>query len=140
MRGIILVIATACSSPSSPTDAGSDGPPPNDSPSPQDVTSVGTTDTWASWADTSFFQKYCDSCHMAGSTLEPAMPSNLYFTSQANVVANASVIRCGVCMTQDPTWGCAASPTAKQFPIGSGPFPSDAERNRVVAWITAGAP
>lgn len=69
------------------------------------------------------------------------MPSNLYFTSQANVETQKDVIRCGVCVTQDPSWSCPSSgPPAKQFPIGSGAKPSDTERNRIVAWITAGAP
>ena len=133
-----LAALLACSSSSPPVDAGQDAPV-TDSPAAMDVASEASSDTWASYAN-GFFQTYCDGCHMAGSSLEPSMPSSLYFTSQANVEANKAVIRCGVCVTQDSSWGCAASPVAKQFPIGSGPFPSDSERDRIVAWITAGAP
>ena len=140
-QSLLVVLAVACSSSNAPIDAGQDAQTPTDASSSPDVASeAAAADTWANWANASFFQVYCDACHMAGSSLEPSMPSNLYFTSQSNVVSNASVIRCGVCVTQDPSWGCPASPTAKQFPIGSGPLPSDADRNRVVAWITAGTP
>jgi len=38
-----------------------------------------------------------------------------------------------VAVTQDPNWACPASPVAKQFPIGSGPKPTDAERTRIRA-------
>jgi hypothetical protein len=49
-------------------------------------------------------------------------------------------MRCGVAVTQDPSWNCSPSIAAKQFPIGNGAKPSDAERDRIVAWITAGEP
>lgn len=94
------------------------------------------TDTWAGWA-AGFFTTYCVECHNASD------PKGLSFGSQAVVVANRDAIRCGVCVAQLPAWGCPASPAAKQFPIsdasGSNPKPSDAERERVVDWITAGA-
>jgi hypothetical protein len=131
---VLAILAAACSSSSSAPlgttpDAGGGG---------EDAPTAG--DTWASYAQ-GFFSTYCTSCHASGSTLEPSMPASLYFTSQANVESQKDVIRCGVCVTQDPSWSCSASgPPAKQFPIGSGPKPSDAERNRIVAWITAGAP
>jgi hypothetical protein len=60
------------------------------------------------------------------------------------VVSNKDVIRCGVCVQQDPAWNCPASPPAEQFPIsdqaGTNPKPSNADRDRVVAWIDAGCP
>jgi hypothetical protein len=140
---LIVSVALACSPQSSPADAAADSMP--DDSASADVTQsdvaqdAAATDTWASYAQ-GFFQTYCNACHMSGSSLEPSMPSSLYFTSEANVDSQKSVIRCGVCVTQDASWSCPSSPAAKQFPIGSGPFPSDAERNRIVAWITAGAP
>jgi len=93
----------------------------------------GDTDTWANYAQAAF-AKYCVSCHDAKDT------TGRDFTMQAIVERDKLVIRCGVAAAQDPAWGCAASPTARQFPIGNGPKPTDAERARVVAWITAGAP
>jgi hypothetical protein len=49
-----------------------------------------------------------------------------------------------VCVSQDAAWSCPASPQAKQFPIsdssGTNPKPSDADRDRVVAWIGLGCP
>lgn len=94
------------------------------------------TDTWVSWG-AGFFTKYCVECHDA------ADPKGLNFGDQAAVVANRDAIRCGVCVSQDPAWGCPAVPPAKQFPIsdpsGSNPKPTDAERDRVVDWIAAGA-
>jgi hypothetical protein len=60
------------------------------------------------------------------------------------VTANKDTIRCGVSVQQDPSWNCAASLPAKQFPISdssmTNPKPTDAERDRAVAWIDAGCP
>jgi hypothetical protein len=98
---------------------------------------AGAADTWASFAQ-GFFTQYCVECHGVSD------PQGLYFGVHANVVANASLIRCGVCVMQDPSWSCPATLPAKQFPIsdnaGTNPKPSDAERNRIVAWIDAGSP
>ena len=90
-------------------------------------------DTWASYAG-AFFQTYCTECHDAQD------PTGRNFNIQANVEAEKLTIRCGVAVTQDPAWQCASAPIAKQFPIGNGPKPCDAERDRIVAWVTAGAP
>lgn len=93
------------------------------------------TDTWASWA-LGFFTTYCIECHDASNA------QGLNFGSQSIVAAHKDVIRCGVSVAQQPSWGCPASPAAKQFPIrdssGTNPVPSDADRDRVVAWIEAG--
>ena len=51
-----------------------------------------------------------------------------------------AAMRCGVAAVQDPSWNCGTSPSPRQFPIGNGPKPTDAERARLVAWITAGEP
>ncbi len=102
----------------------------------------GVADTWSNWALPDFFQAYCLNCHSsggqgAGSGLNG---STLDFTQFSNVQANATTIRCGVAVTQDPSWNCASFPPAGQFPIGSGPHPSDTERTRLVNWIGAGLP
>jgi hypothetical protein len=137
LLAVALLVAAACSSSSSPP-AGSN---PGDASSGADV-AVGNddgpdADTWNNWAG-GFFIKYCDECHSVND------PSGLDFGVQATVVANKSTIRCGACAMQDPSWGCPASPPAKQFPIsdtaGTNPKPTDAERDRLVAWIGAGCP
>ncbi len=152
---LALSVAAACSSSSSPTsgsngDAGSTSSSSGGSSSGASSSSSGSgtdegglsadgaaTDTWASWAQ-GFFTKYCVECHAAGNS------AGLDFGQQAIVVTNADTIRCGVCVTQDPAWNCPSNLPAKQFPIsdkaGTNPKPTDAERDRVVAWIDAGAP
>lgn len=90
-------------------------------------------DTWSTYAER-FFMTYCTACHDAQD------PTGRDYTQQAIVAKDRSVMRCGVAAMQDPSWNCAASPAARQFPIGSGPKPSDAERARIVAWIDAGEP
>ena len=94
-------------------------------------------DTWNSWA-AGFFATYCIQCHSASD------PKGLTFGVHSVVTANKDVIRCGVSVQQDPAWGCASFPPAKQFPIsdsaGTNPKPSDADRDRAVAWIEAGCP
>jgi len=94
-------------------------------------------DTWASWGQ-GFFSKYCVECHAASD------PKGLDFTQHSVVTANKDTIRCGVSVQQDPSWNCAAFPPAKQFPISdqsmTNPKPTDAERDRAVAWIEAGCP
>jgi hypothetical protein len=123
-----LVVA-ACSS-SSPSPQGGGG---------QDASYVAPEGgvTWADWRQ-GFFTKYCVECHGASN------PDGLDFGQQSIVVANKATIRCGVSVTQDPSWACSASVSAKQFPIsdtaGTNPKPSDAERDEVVAWIDAGCP
>jgi cytochrome c551/c552 len=130
----LLILLVGCSSssspsttksPSSPSDAGTTGKTDSDG--------AATQDTWASYAE-GFFQQYCVSCHDASDT------TGRDYTVAANVAKDHDAMRCGVAATQDPTWQCASLPTAKQFPIGSGPKPSDAERARIVAWINAGEP
>ncbi|HEX7701449.1 MAG TPA: hypothetical protein VF403_12020 [Kofleriaceae bacterium] len=96
-------------------------------------TSDAAADTWTSYA-AGFFVTYCNSCHNAQDT------TGRDYSVQADVAKDKVAMRCGVAATQDSSWSCASSPVAKQFPIGSGPKPTDAERARIVAWITAGEP
>ena len=98
----------------------------------------GQADTWTDYAS-GFVTKYCVECH------GPSDPAGYDFTLYAKVYANRDVIRCGVSVTQDATWACAPSPSAQQFPISDGktppnPVPGDAERDRFIAWLSAGAP
>jgi hypothetical protein len=110
-------------------------------------TSGGTTtgsattggDTFTNWASPGFFKLYCVSCHSAGGQGDPS-GSNLDWTSYPDVQLNANDIRCGVALAQDPSWNCPNSISAKQFPIGDGPKPSDVDRIRLVGWIDAGTP
>jgi hypothetical protein len=92
-----------------------------------------TADTWENYAK-NFFTTYCTSCH------NPQDPTGRDYNLQADVAKDKAAMRCGVASSQDPTWVCGPSPVAKQFPIGNGPKPSDAERARIVAWIVAGEP
>jgi hypothetical protein len=91
--------------------------------------------TWTGFAR-DFFQTYCVSCHF------PAGEASLQdFNQYAVVQAYSATIRCGVAPdTGRLLPGCTGSPAPTQFPIGTGPKPTDAERLQVVAWIDAGAP
>jgi hypothetical protein len=135
----VLLANAACSSSSTapaggntPTDSGSGGSADSASDGGADSASDGG-DTWDSWAQ-GFFATYCVSCHAASDS------TGRDFRSKAIVVSNKLEIRCGVSAMQDPSWACAASLPPRQFPIGNGPKPTDAERERAVAWITAGCP
>jgi hypothetical protein len=153
----VLAGVLACSSSSSTTGAPqspSPGSPGSDAGNAQDAGDAASAvpegggtgdaaatgdagDTWASWAQ-GFFSTYCVECHGA------ADPVGRDYRQQANVEKEKLEVRCGVASAQDPAWMCAAFPPAKQFPIsdsaGTNPKPTDAERARAVAWITAGAP
>lgn len=103
------------------------GPPMSDAGPP--ATDAGPApDTWSSFAS-DFMQTYCVECHSTS-------PKD--FNRLADVRANAATIRCGV--TDVALTDCGSSPVPRQFPVGGGPFPSDEERARLVAWIDAGAP
>ncbi|HEY8038403.1 MAG TPA: c-type cytochrome [Polyangiaceae bacterium] len=135
---LALGALAACSSTSSSPPAGTGGDAAvtgDDSGSGGGDSAAG--DTWANWAQ-GFFTKYCVECHGVNDS------TGRDYGVLANVVKDKTVMRCGVAAAQDPAWGCQPSPAARQFPIsdtaGTNPKPTDAERNRVVAWITAGCP
>lgn len=104
---------------SAPPDAAPDAP-------------AAARDTWTSFAQ-GFFTSYCTRCHSPG-----GQGSAQDFRDYAMVVASADAIRCGVAPMREP--GCGSSPSPRQFPIGTGPHPTDAERARIVAWIDDGTP
>jgi hypothetical protein len=133
---LLPAAVAACSSSSSPGGSGQSDASTAAETSTGDDAAGG--DTWASWGQ-GFFTRYCVECHGVSD------PKGLDFGVQATVVANQDDIRCGVAVTQDPSWSCGPTGiAAKQFPIsdsaGTNPKPSDAERARVVAWIDAGCP
>jgi hypothetical protein len=100
-------------------------------------------DTWTDYAQ-GFFASYCVSCHTVGGAGDPTASVGLDFTQYAQVQANGPTIQCGVAVTQEAVWNCGGNPVPEQFPIcNSGctnPKPSAAERDRLVAWISAGMP
>jgi hypothetical protein len=133
MRWVLLLTLVSCGpQPVIVVDAGDAGDA-GDGATNDAASDTALPDTWITYAQ-GFFGNYCISCHNSGDA------TGRDYSIQANVVKDKLPMRCGVCVTQDATWNCAASPVAKQFPIGSGPKPTDAERTRIVAWITAGAP
>lgn len=136
---VVAFAAAACGTSSNPADAGgTDSGSPADSGTGNDGGSCPDAgqDTWCNYVQ-GFFTTYCDSCHTPGGQGDPS-GANLDFTMFTDVQANALTIRCGVAETQDPSWSCTVP--AHQFPIGSGPFPSNADRSRIVAWVDAGTP
>jgi hypothetical protein len=87
-------------------------------------------DTYANFAK-DWFTMYCTQCH-------PGNGGSRDHSMFAGVQADAATIRCGVSPQLES--GCSGSPQPSQFPVGGGPFPDDASRNRLVAWIDAGMP
>ena len=89
------------------------------------------TPTWSGFA-AGFFETYCFACHGPGDTLRD-------FSLLEMVRAEADTIRCGV--APEAVSGCeGAGVSPGQFPVGSGPKPSDAERWMIVSWIDGGTP
>src|SRR5437899_1290000 len=87
--------------------------------------------TWNNFAQ-GFFTTYCTGCHNASDTLHD-------FTQFSQIQRDSMLIACGVNPGPTPLTTCtSSSPQPKMFPIGSGPYPSDDARNRLVQWIEAG--
>ncbi len=85
-------------------------------------------DTWDNFAS-EFMATYCVECHATA-------PKD--FADPDQVAAFAETIRCGTASATLPD--CSGWPPATQFPVGSGPVPTDEERDRLTAWIDAGMP
>lgn len=113
-----ILVVSACSS-----DSDSDGAADAQVAQPD----AGPADTWDSFA-LGFFTSYCHDCHGAGDSLRD-------YSLLETVQGEESKIRCGVSTVS--LQNCTVSP--RQFPIGNGAMPSDAERLRLVQWIEAGA-
>ncbi|MEO6954390.1 MAG: hypothetical protein ABI321_21510 [Polyangia bacterium] len=130
MRIFVLLLAFAgCSSGAPPVDLGSSVDLASAGPTP-DLAAV----TWTTFAQP-FSQHYCVSCHSPG-----GQASQQDFNQYAVVKANAAHIRCGTAPVGMLPSGCSGNPSAGQFPIGTGPMPTDAERQTLVGWIDDGAP
>jgi len=100
-----------------------------DSSAPMDAASdAPMADTWTSFAQ-GFFTSYCVDCH-SGSPRD--------YRTMTDVLRDSSEIACGV--SPDARASCTGFPPPGQFPVGTGPKPSDAERSRLVAWIDSGMP
>jgi hypothetical protein len=115
-------------------DAATAGPPDAGTSSPD---SAASPDTWESFAK-GFFTSFCVSCHDDDKKGVAARD----YHQLANVMKEKAEIACGVSSSQ-AAWaqrGCTGFPPARQFPVGNGPKPTDAERARLVRWIEAGTP
>jgi len=126
-RLLLALVLAGCSS------SGSSSPDLASAADLATAADLGQT-TWTSFAQ-SFFSKYCVSCHTPG-----GQAAQQDFSMYSVVVANKTNIRCGVAPAGMLPSGCSGTPPAGQFPIGTGPKPTDAERNAIIAWIDAGAP
>ena len=92
---------------------------------------VGTSqDTWGSFA-MSFFATYCIECHAGASNMSPRD-----YRTIDDVIRDQETVACGVSPDSRP--GCDGVARPSQFPIGSGPRPSDEDRRRLVEWIDNG--
>jgi hypothetical protein len=144
---VTLITASGCSSssPGGDTDAGGKSP---DAAVGQDVLTApdGPAPTWTNFAE-AFTKTYCVACHNATDpdpTADPQQNFNLY----ADVVAHDTEIRCGVSPVGVYQSACptaaqlmaGAFPPPGQFPIGTGPRPTDGDRLRMIEWINNGAP
>jgi hypothetical protein len=139
--GLLALLSLHCGSES---DA-ADGPPQNSggaaSAAPAALTpgspATAGSDSWGSYAQ-GFFSSYCVSCHNDDNAGVAARDLH----QRAVVDAEADEIACGLSKSSSD-WnarGCMGFPLARQFPAGNGAKPSDAERDRLIAWIDAGRP
>jgi hypothetical protein len=127
--------AAGCRNEPAGTDA---APPASDAAAATDAggaTDAAPADTWTNWAEL-FFTTYCNGCHAPGGS--GYRLGELDFRMYALVMANAAEIRCGTAPAPGPA-DCSGFPPAEQFPIAA-PYPTAAERARLVAWIDAGLP
>lgn len=93
------------------------------------------SDSWDSYAK-GFMTTYCVSCHdddKQGSATRD-------YHMLGAVKAESSEIACGLTksMVDWTARGCSGFPPARQFPVGNGAKPSDAERDRLIQWIDGG--
>jgi hypothetical protein len=141
LHPVVLLLAAglaACSSSVTPTPPVDLAAAPVDLAAAPEFATAANADlqqlTWTNYAQ-AFFTHYCTSCH------NPSGQASLQdFNQYDQVTANAATIRCGVAPRGMTQAGCGGNPAAGQFPIGTGPKPSDAERLAIVAWIDAGTP
>lgn len=92
-------------------------------------------DTWDNFAR-EFVGAYCITCHQPGGA--GFAGGSVDFRTYQGVAQHAMQIRCGVCVVQSNSWNCVEKP--EQFPVGTGPKPTDDERTQMVEWIDGGMP
>jgi hypothetical protein len=139
----------ACSSATSPSTQ--DAAPPSETSTKNDAAAgctapTGAT-TWNNYGEC-FFKTYCVSCH--NSSTEMSQNFNLYadVKNYATTVPSGCTsskycgIICGVSPMGEFQPDCPTSgfPPPGQFPIGSGAYPTSADRLLIVNWIKAGLP
>jgi hypothetical protein len=113
-----------------PADDSSSGAGTESSGAASSESGGATMDTWESWAYPEYFTPYCIECHPGESARD--------FSMYEVVVENVVHIRCGSAPEMLPD--CDDHIEPGHLPIGDGPFPTDDERWRLVAWIDAGMP
>lgn len=127
---LALVLALGCGDDDSAADPdlgpADGGPIATDAAAPVDAPEA---DTWNNYA-MGFFATYCVACHDGGTR---------DYRTIDEVIRDQDGIACGVSPVALDRCG-AGDPSPSQFPVGTGPRPSDAERERLVAWIDAGLP
>jgi hypothetical protein len=95
-------------------------------------------DTWTGFAR-DFMARYCVRCHNDDMTGDVWRNYRLL----SSVAAEKVVIGCGLAKSSAvrDLRGCPSSaPPARQFPVGDGPKPTDAERERMLSWIDGDMP
>jgi hypothetical protein len=114
-------------------------------PDPTDGEAV----TWDAWVS-GFSNAYCVSCHNPNAPCggsgchspdDPALYGLLFDMRQkASWTERASLIQCGIAVTQAPDASCAVPP--ETYPkVGNGnAMPTDTARGIVVDWFDAGCP
>lgn len=125
---IALLLASACDGEAPAPDAGAPSTDAGSADSGSMEDAGPPPDTWETFA-ADWFATYCNECHDGASR---------DYTTLTHVRRDMDRIRCGVSPTTAD--GCGGSPAAGQFPVGPGPYPDDASRERLVAWLEAGLP
>ncbi len=124
----VLLLACSCGTDPSEESEPVAVPPDLDAPLPE-----GGVDTWTTYAG-AFFSTYCPSCHGGSSS------ASRDYRELEDVREDGAAIRCGIATEELP--GCEGADAAppREFPRGSGPKPTDAQRDRIVVWIESGMP
>ena len=102
-----------------------------------DMGASAGSDTWEGYAR-GFFTSYCVSCHNDDARGVAARDYHLL----ANVMREKVEIACGLAKSA-ADWmqrGCSGFPPARQFPVGNGAKPADADRHCLLRWIDSGTP
>jgi hypothetical protein len=101
---------------------------------------------WNGWAG-EFVRDYCVQCHnpsapCGGSGCHSPGDARIAanFEQKSDVVALAPAIRCGISVTQDPSWSCDVAPETFPVFLGQNALPTDEQRALMVGWFDSGCP